>query len=387
MRDIVSAVFSKAEDAEKAVSGLLDIGVPREAIAVVARGGEVKAHGGEKSHSAGDAGKGALAGLGIGAGVGALFGLAALAIPGVGPFIAGGALAETLGVMGGAAASGAIVGGTAGTVAGALSHWGLNEAEARHYGSEIERGGTYVGVDLHKAPVSRAIVVEAFRKYGGRVEDVEATAGTIDHRVEPPPVADVAGPLAAAGVMHAPHPVDAPQAHAVSGMEASERELRVPLTEEVAQVQKVRHPAGDVGVTKRLETETRHISEPVIRAEIVTESREVAAGENYRPDGRNITLQPGESVRIAVVEEELVIQKVQRVTREVVIHAQPRVELVERDVELQRERVDVTGAQGAYSTNDPDQVYADSPVGPTRDFTDEVEMPAKSDPRWRDRAA
>ena len=93
---------------------------------------------------------------------------AAALIPGVGPFTTAGALAHLFGVTGGAMASGAIVGATSGGLAGALSHWGLNEAESKYYAGEIERGGTWVGVDLDEANTPKSKVQEAFRRYNGR---------------------------------------------------------------------------------------------------------------------------------------------------------------------------------------------------------------------------
>jgi len=72
-----------------------------------------------------------------------------------------------------------------------------------------------------------------------------------------------------------------------------------------------------------------------------SETREVASAEDYRPEGRVIELRPGETLRIAVIEEEIEIRKVPRITREVVIHARPEIVQVERDVELRRERVEV----------------------------------------------
>ncbi len=175
MSEIVSAVFHDPQDAQRAVDWLRDNGVPTSAMSVVSRHqGDYSATGvhdmddDETVDHADDAGKGALTGLGIGAGVGALFGLAAAAIPGVGPFITAGALANALGATGGAVAAGAIVGGTSGGLAGAFSHWGLNEAESRYYAGEVESGGTYVGVDLVRANVSRETVAEAFRRYNGR---------------------------------------------------------------------------------------------------------------------------------------------------------------------------------------------------------------------------
>jgi stress response protein YsnF len=74
----------------------------------------------------------------------------------------------------------------------------------------------------------------------------------------------------------------------------------------------------------------------------VTDTREVRAGDDASGgEGRVVQLKPGETLRVQVVEEELVVQKVPRVTREVVVQAQPRVEQVEQDIELRRERVDV----------------------------------------------
>jgi hypothetical protein len=174
MANIVSAVFDDRTDAERAVSWLRSNGVSDSAMSIVGRqGDDYRATGDladddDAADDAADAGKGALTGAGVGAGVGALFGLAAAAIPGVGPFITAGALASALGTAGGAAAAGAIVGATSGGLAGALSGWGVSENEARHYAGEVERGGTYVGVDLDQATVSRDTVIDAFRRYNGR---------------------------------------------------------------------------------------------------------------------------------------------------------------------------------------------------------------------------
>ncbi|HEU4752587.1 MAG TPA: general stress protein [Armatimonadota bacterium] len=175
MADIVSAVFDDAMDAQRAVDWLRDNGVPQDAISVASREsdryhatGDMADEDEPAAVGASDAGKGALAGAGIGAGVGALFGLAAAAIPGIGPFITAGALASALGTTAGAAVSGAIVGATSGGLAGALSHWGLNETESRYYAGEVERGGTYVGVDLERTGLGREVVMDAFRRYDGR---------------------------------------------------------------------------------------------------------------------------------------------------------------------------------------------------------------------------
>ena len=177
MTNIISAVFDRREDARDAVDWLRSQGVQDDAISIVSQqGDDVQGHIGSEGNNDGgdaaDAGKGALTGVGIGAGVGALFGLAAAAIPGIGPFITAGALSAALGPMAGGAAAGAIVGGTSGGLAGAFSHWGLNEADAQHYAGEVERGGTYVGVDLTRSRVPADTVRDAFRQYNGRFNTV-----------------------------------------------------------------------------------------------------------------------------------------------------------------------------------------------------------------------
>jgi hypothetical protein len=100
--------------------------------------------------------------------VGALFGLAAAAIPGVGPFITAGALAHALGAFGGGAVAGAIVGGTSGMIPGALAKWGLDKADAEYYAKEVERGASFVAVDLDNTLLKREEVEDTFRRFNGR---------------------------------------------------------------------------------------------------------------------------------------------------------------------------------------------------------------------------
>lgn len=181
MREVVSRVFTGAEEAERAVDALLAAGVPRDAIAVVSRELLAEPGGVAGGEAAVEAGKGAVTGLGVGAGAGALFGLAALAIPGAAPFLAAGALADLLGVIGGAAATGAVVGGTGGALAGLFHQWGMDASEARRYESEVEQGGVFVGVDVSNSPVSRAAVEAILRG-----EPSPAPSGTAGREVPSP---------------------------------------------------------------------------------------------------------------------------------------------------------------------------------------------------------
>jgi hypothetical protein len=85
-----------------------------------------------------DAAEGAVVGVGLGSIAGLLAGLAGLAIPGVGPFIAAGPLAGAL--------SGMLAGGAAGGIIGALSTVGVPDEYAREYAALVEQGHTLVSV-------------------------------------------------------------------------------------------------------------------------------------------------------------------------------------------------------------------------------------------------
>lgn len=81
---------------------------------------------------------GATAGGAIGGTIGLLAGVGALAIPGLGPFIAAGPIMAALAGVG--------VGGTVGGVIGALVGMGLPEYEAKRYEGRIKNGGVLMSV-------------------------------------------------------------------------------------------------------------------------------------------------------------------------------------------------------------------------------------------------
>jgi hypothetical protein len=80
------------------------------------------------------AGTGAL----LGGTLGWLAGIGALAIPGVGPFVAAGPIAAAL--------SGAAVGGAVGGIAGSLIGMGIPEYEAKRYEGKVKEGGILLSV-------------------------------------------------------------------------------------------------------------------------------------------------------------------------------------------------------------------------------------------------
>src|SRR5919201_1276432 len=74
----------------------------------------------------------------LGGALGWLVGIGALAIPGLGPFIAAGPIMAALG--------GATVGAAPGGITGALIGWGIPEYEAKRYEGKVRSGGILLSV-------------------------------------------------------------------------------------------------------------------------------------------------------------------------------------------------------------------------------------------------
>lgn len=119
--------------------------------------------------------EGAIAGAGtgglLGGALGWVAGIGALAIPGVGPFIAAGPIIAAL--------SGAAIGATVGGIAGGLIGLGIPELEAKRYEGKVKAGNILISVHTeNSAEITRA--KDIFTKAGA--EDVcvtgEATAPT-----------------------------------------------------------------------------------------------------------------------------------------------------------------------------------------------------------------
>jgi hypothetical protein len=105
------------------------------------------------------------AGTVLGGAVGWLVGIGALAIPGLGPFIAAGPIMAAL--------SGAAAGAALGGITGALIGLGIPEYEAKRYEGKIREGNVLISVhteDRHE----RARAKEVFERAGA--EDIADTA-------------------------------------------------------------------------------------------------------------------------------------------------------------------------------------------------------------------
>jgi uncharacterized membrane protein len=189
MADRVSAVFDTAAQAEEAVYDLRCRGVRDDQLSLVAHSQDDTTVTITPDESAADdqaqtVARGAGLGVVTGAGIGGLFGLAAFAIPGIGPFITAGALGSALGsIAAGGAAAGAVVGGTAGAITGALARVGYSEEEAQYYGQEVERGGVLLAVDTgSNITVDQARDVLAL--HGGRMPQSRSSGESSTHRAD-----------------------------------------------------------------------------------------------------------------------------------------------------------------------------------------------------------
>jgi hypothetical protein len=130
----VTGVFSSVGEAELALRDLERLGIPEDSVNLIAgndknRHDEYLKKSREASTSTGTA---AASAASFGGGMGIVATLVALAIPGVGPLVAGGAIATVLAGMG--------VGAVAGGLIGAFKNMGISHEEAPLYEEAIRRG-------------------------------------------------------------------------------------------------------------------------------------------------------------------------------------------------------------------------------------------------------
>jgi hypothetical protein len=147
----VFGIYKTVTEAERSVDMLIATGFPGSAISVLtpdtsstrdfAHHKDTKAPEGTTA--------GVTAGGAIGGTLGVLAGIGALAIPGVGPFIAAGPIMAGLAGLG--------IGGAVGGLVGPLVGMGIPEYEAKRYEGQVKDGGTLLSVHCDTSDqVSRA---------------------------------------------------------------------------------------------------------------------------------------------------------------------------------------------------------------------------------------
>jgi hypothetical protein len=147
----VFAIFPDPAQAERGVDALMAVGFASSAVSVLmADTGSSRDFAHEKHTKAPEGtATGAVTGGALGGTLGLLVGIGALAIPGLGPFIAAGPIVATL--------AGAGAGGAVGSLLGALAGMGLPEYEAKRYEGLVKNGGTLLSVHCDTSDqISRA---------------------------------------------------------------------------------------------------------------------------------------------------------------------------------------------------------------------------------------
>jgi hypothetical protein len=167
----IARLYDNHADAIGVVRELQRTGVPESDISVLTR-----------DNRASGAATGAEIGAAVGGLAGLLTGLGLVAIPGIGPVVAGGWLAAT--------AAGAAAGGLAGGALGVLSEAGVTDEDAHAFAECLRRGATLVtarvpDVDrsrfesiLNRSAINVEVRVAAYRKEGWSSYDPNAAPYT-----------------------------------------------------------------------------------------------------------------------------------------------------------------------------------------------------------------
>jgi hypothetical protein len=179
----VFGIYSNRTGAESGVDALKAAGFSNSDISVLLpenAGTKDFAH--EKNTKAPEgASKGAGTGALLGGGLGWLVGIGALAIPGLGPFIAAGPIMAAL--------AGAGVGGAVGGLTGALIGMGIPEYEAKRYEGRVKDGGILLSVHSDSSDETKR-AKEILERTGA--QDISSTGEVSADKDDKPRVREVA---------------------------------------------------------------------------------------------------------------------------------------------------------------------------------------------------
>jgi len=150
MTKTVIGTYEDMQAASAVVNELVNAGFDRNHISIIADNADDRHSSYVRDNDSGadDVGKGAGIGAALGGVGGLLVGLGALAIPGVGPFVAAGPIAAAL--------AGAGIGAVTGGVIGALVDLGIPEEEAHLYSESVRRGHVLVAAQVPDNQVAQA---------------------------------------------------------------------------------------------------------------------------------------------------------------------------------------------------------------------------------------
>ncbi len=319
-RSTVVGVFHDREDAREAIEALKDEGFAGDSISILSPDKQATQEMAEETgtHAGSAAATGAVAGGVLGGLGGWLLGIGALAIPGIGPFIAAGAFASALG--------GAAIGAGVGAIAGALTGMGVPKEHAEYYESEAKAGRTLVTVRTADRYDDAQRILRAHRAY-----DIESgDRGRL--------------------------PVGTPPLQTGSAAQTP-REGRdtLQLREEELIANKQRVQTGEVQIGKQVVTEQRTVDVPVTREEVTIERHAVERRPSEGPIDER-----GQTIEVPLREEQVQVEKRAVVYEEIGVGKREVQETREVSDTVRREEVRVQGAgnvpTGATAATSWDQV-------------------------------
>jgi uncharacterized protein (TIGR02271 family) len=304
-RSTVVGVFQEREQAREAIDALKDANFPAESISILSPDKEATAAMAEETgtHAGSAAATGAVTGGILGGLGGWLLGIGALAIPGIGPFIAAGAFASAL--------TGAAVGAGVGAIAGALVGMGIPKEEADYYEGEVKSGRTLVTVKAD----SRYDEAQSILRQQGAY-DIQNRAGS---------AATASGVVAGQSVS---------TAHGSATEEANTLQLR----EEQLEARKTAVETGQVTLGKEIVEEQKTLEVPVTREEVYVDRRPVD-----RPSDRPVEAGAGQTIEVPVREERLELDKQAVVYEEVAVNKQQVVQNQQVSDTVRREEARIEG--------------------------------------------
>ena len=299
---------------------------------------------------------GASTGGAVGGTIGLLAGIGALAIPGLGPFIAAGPIMAAL--------SGGAIGAGVGGLTGALVGLGIPEYEAKRYEGKVKEGGILISVHSENSDENNR-AKEIFKKVGAhdisstgeahsdvRAQDISETGDTALREVSPrnditeSDIPSSRDSTSSAGEGARPRTADQPyqaqQSVSETLAETQPREsgdeiaAEVLLSEEEVKVGKRTVGAGEIKLQKKVSTEQVNVPVELKREDVVIER--VPAHET-EPAGKEPFQE--EHVEVPLSREEPVVEKETRVAGGVRVRKTEGTERETIQESVRREDVDI----------------------------------------------
>ena len=161
----LSAVFDTDDEARIAIEELRSVGIQDSAVSLITQRRGPTTTSNPDGDVVDEEHTNLLRGIFGGGALGAGLGVAALAIPGVGPLVAAGAIAAS--AIPGAMAIGAAAGAALGIGNEVLKGHGISDDDAAYYGTNMGKGGVVVTVSNPDPGTSRSQIQEILHTNGG----------------------------------------------------------------------------------------------------------------------------------------------------------------------------------------------------------------------------